>query len=196
MKSIVIVSVMILAMSSLAFAGNNPIAKVAIHVRPHNAKLACTLSPAIVGCADVVTTEPSYSVDAFPVFYDLVEYKAVDYGICWPEWTYSAAFTNCADLVIGTIALPGDGASGAWFACETGVCVPGFVWLYADGPGLICPCPYPPTGMLTLVDCNQGTDAPILTTCAGVYGEAGGDPCEPVTATEQSTWGAIKSMFQ
>jgi hypothetical protein len=186
-----------LVLSAVAFAGNNPIAKVAIHVRAHNAKLACTLSPAIVGCADVVTSEPGFSVDAFPVFYDLVEYKAVDYGICWPAWTYSAAFTNCADLVIGAIVFPGDGASGAWFACETGVCVPGFVWLYADGPGLICPCPYPPTGMITLVDCNQGTDAPCGIFCAGVYGEVGEDPCDAgASATEQSTWGEIKAIFE
>ncbi len=192
-KSIVIVSVLILVMSSLAFAGNNTNAKVAIHVRPHNAKLGCSVT--IADCNDIVTTEPGFSVDAFPVFYDLVEYKGCEYGICWPAWTYSAAFTSCSDLVIGAVDWPGSGAAHAWSACQYGVAVPSFVWLYADGPGIICPCPYPATGLISVLDCAEGLDDPCDIFCAGVFGEVGDDPCDPIT-TEPTTWGAIKSMFE
>ena len=197
-KSIVIVSVLILVMSSLAYAGNNPAAKVAVHVRAHNAKAGCTITPAILDCTGIVTTDPGFSVDAFPVFYDLAEYKGCEYGLCWPAWTYSAAFSSCSDLVIGVVDWPGSGASHAWTLCQAGVAVPSWVWLYADGPGLICPCPYPATGLISVLDCAGGLDDPCGIFCAGVFGEPGDDPCEPCdpTVTEPTTWGAIKSMFE
>lgn len=194
-KTLVIVAILTVALSSMAFAGNNPDAKIAVHVRAHNAKLACNYGT-ITGCEEIVTTEPGFSVDAFPVFYDLVEFLGCEYGLCWPDWAYSAAFTSCSDLVIGTVTMPGDGASHTWTSCQAGVCVPSFVWLYADGPGLICPCPNPETGLISVLDCAEGLDSPVAIFCAGVYGETGEDPCEPVTATETSTWGAIKSIFK
>ncbi len=142
-KVLVIVSILLMVMASLALAGNNTAAKVAVHVRPHNAKLACNVG-VINGCADIITTEPGFSVDAFPVFYDLTEFKGVQYGLMWPAWTYSAAFTSCSDLVIGIVDWPGSGAAHTWFDCQAApVAVPSFVWLYADGPGLICPIGHP-----------------------------------------------------
>jgi hypothetical protein len=198
MKKVLVAAVALtLVLSAVAFAGNNTAAKVAIHVRAHNAKLACALATPIEDCTGVVTTEPTFSVDAFPVFYDLVEFKGVEYGLCWPAWAYSAAFNNCADLVIGAIAWPGDGASHAWFECQYGVAVPSFVWLYADGPGMICPCPDPTTGLISVLDCAEGLDSPCGVFCAGVFGEVGDDPCDAgASATEQSTWGGIKSIFE
>jgi len=194
MRVLVIALALTLALSAMAFAGANPDAKVAVHVRPHNAKAGCTV--AIAGCADIVTTEASYNFDAFPVFFDLAEYKAVEYGLCWPTWTYSAGFTNCAEFVIGEILWPGDGASHTWAACQPGpVMTPSFVWLYADGPGMVCACPHPVSGLVTVLDCSDLYDDPICNFCAGVYGLVGDDPCEP-TGTETSSWGEIKGMFE
>jgi hypothetical protein len=192
-KTFAIVAVLIMAMSAVALAGNNPNAKIAVHVRAHNAKAGCTV--AITTCEDIVTTEAGFSADCFPVFYDLVEFLGCEYGLCWPAWTYSGAFTSCSDLVIGTVTMPGDGASHTWTSCQAGVAVPSFVWLYADGPGQVCPCPNPETGLISVLDCAEGLDSPVGIFCAGLYGETGEDPCEPVTATETSTWGAIKSIF-
>jgi hypothetical protein len=192
-KALVVAVALTLALSALAFAGNNPDAKVAVHVRPHSAKAGCTV--AITGCGDIMTTEPGYSVDAFPVFFDLVEFLGCEYGLCWPTWTYSAAWNNCADLVIGSIIWPGDGASHTWLACQAGVAVPSFVWLYADGPGMICPCPHPISGIINVLDCAEGLDDPMCIFCAGVYGLIGDDPCWP-TGNEPSTWGEIKGMFE
>jgi hypothetical protein len=194
MKKILVIAVALtLALSALALAGNNPDAKVAVHVRPHNAKAGCTVN--IFTCVDIVTTEPGYSIDAFPVFFDLVEYLGCEYGLCWPEWTYSAAWNNCADLVIGSIIWPGDGASHTWLACQYGVAVPSFVWLYADAPGYICPCPHPISGIINVLDCAEGLDDPMCIFCAGVYGYIGDDPCWP-TGTEPSSWGEIKGLFE
>ena len=193
MRVLVIALALTLALSALAFAGNNPDAKVAVHVRVHNAKLGCNVT--IDGCGDIVTTQPGYDVDAFPVFFDLVEYLGCEYGLCWPAWTYSAAFTNCADLIIGSIAWPGEGASHTWLGCQSGVMVPSFVWLYADAPGYICVCPHPISGIINVLDCAEGVDDPMCIFCAGVYGFIGDDPCEP-TGTEVSTWGEIKGMFE
>ena len=194
MRQVLVIAVALtLALSALALAGNNPDAKVAVHVRPHNPKAGCTVN--IFNCADIVTTEPGYTVDAFPVFFDLVEFLGCEYGLCWPEWTYSAAFVNCATFVIGSIQWPGDGASHTWTGCQYGVCVPSYIWLYADAPGYVCPCPHPVSGLISVLDCAEGLDGPMCIFCAGVYGFIGDDPCWP-TGTEPSSWGRIKGMFE
>jgi hypothetical protein len=195
MKRIMIIGfVLLIALSSLALASKNPAAKVAVHVRAHNAKAGCNVT--ITGCADITATYPGFSVDAFPVFFDLVEYLGVEYGMCWPGWTYSVSFTSCSDLVIGSIVWPGDGASHTWTACKTeAVALPGWIWAYADGPGQINVCPHPASGTVEVLDCEEGLDPPISYYAAGVFGEDGDDPCEP-TATEPTTWSAIKSMFE
>jgi hypothetical protein len=198
MKKVLVVAVaLIFVLSALAMAGNNPDAKCAVHVKTHNAKQSCASLPVITGCQDIVTTYPGYSFDAFPVFFDLVEYLGLEYAMCWPaEWIYSAAFTSCSDLIIGGILWSGDGVSQTWTACQPGpVAMPGWAWLYAGGPGIVCICPHPASGQILVLDCQEGLDEPVCNFCAGVYGYIGDDPCWP-TATEQSTWGGIKSMFE
>jgi hypothetical protein len=168
--------------------------KVATHVRPHNPKAGCNYGT-LQTCADIVTTDPNYTIDAFPVFFDLVEFLGCEYGMCWPPWSYSAAFTSCSDLVIGAITWSGDGASHTWTTCQGSLCVPSYIWLYADGPGMICPCPHPVSGVITVLNCAEHLDEPICIFCAGVYGAIGDDPCEP-TRTRATSWGSIKAMFE
>jgi len=174
-----VVSICVMGMAATALAGNNPSAKVAVHVRPHSAKAGCTTAfdPAAATCADLITAEPGFSVDAFPVFFNLTEYKACEYSLSWPAWTYAAAFNNCADFVIGEITLPGEGASHTWSLCQAGMCVPSYLWLYADGPGQICPAGHPEHGFIYVLDCEDALDTPIAEFCAGVYGATGDDPC-------------------
>jgi hypothetical protein len=148
----------------------------------------------MLDCHDMVTTVGYASVDAFPVFFDLVEFLGCEYGVCWPTWAYSAEFRNCSDLVIGSIIWPGDGASHTWTTCQTGLVIPSVLWLYADGPGMICPCPHPVSGVINVLDCTEGLDDPMCIFCAGVYGMTGDDPCGP-TGSEPSTWGEIKGLF-
>jgi hypothetical protein len=193
--SVYIVYVCVLSVWSVLFAGNNPEAKAAIHVRPHIPHAGCNV--AINGCEDIVTTEASFSVDAFPVFFNLNEYKGCSYSLDWPDWSYSAMFTSCSDFVIGYIYHPGHAqvAVHTWDYCQTGMCIPGYVWLYADYAGMICPAwPNTPGFCLCVVDCEGGFNPPVRTYCAGIYGAIGDDPwC--TNATEPTTWGDIKSLF-
>lgn len=185
-----------LAFSAAAFAGNNPDVKVAVHVRPHDAKLGCDYGT-ISTCHEIVVTEPGFNVDAFPVFFDVSEFQGCEYGMWWPSWAYSGAFSNCADLVIGAIVWPDDGASHTWLSCrtDTWACVPSYLWLYADGPGMVCVVPHPVSGIVNVLDCAEGLDAPMAFSCAGVNGYIGDDPCPPVEAS-QGTWSEIKGAFE
>ena len=195
-RIMVIAAVSVIVLAGIALAGNNPQAKVAVHVKDHNSKQACTSLPAIEACEDIITTYAEFSFDAFPVFFDLVEYQGVEYGVCWPDWTYSAAWTQCADLVIGGIVWPGDGISQTWTSCHSeAIVITGWAWLYADEPGLVTVCDHPVTGAIQILDCAEGIDGPVAVFSSGVFGAEGEDPCAPVMI-EATTWGQIKGMFE
>jgi hypothetical protein len=165
--------------STIALCGSNPSAKVAIHVRAHAAKQTCQNLPTISECSDIVTTYEGSSFDFFPVFFNLTEYVGFEYGVTWPSWTYSCAFTSCSDLVIGGIEWPGDGVSQAWTECQSGaVAIPGWGWLDADSAGLVCVVDHPGSQVIKVLDCNQSVDEPVDNFCAGVYGATGDDPCQ------------------
>ena len=189
--------------------GSNRLFMGAIHVRAHNDAAGCDYTVPhgeILTCQDIVTTEPAQSIDAFPVFYDVVEYRALEYGLTWPSFTSSAVFTSCADLTIGEIRNPGDSVSHAWIECQNGnICVPGFIWLYADSPGKVCFAPHHLSGYVQFLDCSLERDLVSWTACAGIYGAAGDAPCPDTTTSgvedhpevrEPSTWGEVKSLFQ
>jgi hypothetical protein len=192
-RALVLAIALTLILSACAWAGANPNAKAAVHVLPH-ASRSCTKNfPVILDCGDIITTEPSPDVDAFPVFFDLTAYQGLDYGMTWPG-TYSCVFTSCADLAIGNIVWSGDGISQAWLACVVdSVCVAGWAWIY--GSGIVCIAPHPEAGGPTIGDCTPEPDSLICNFCAGIGGYFGDDPCLP-TATEPSTWGSIKRMFR
>lgn len=195
MKKVLALAVALtLVLSASVYAGANAgVGKVAVHVLDHESRTCTKNFPSIQGCGDIITTHEGPDVDAFPVFFDLVEYQGFDYSMVWPG-TYSCAFTSCSDLTIGGVVWPGDGVSHAWYECQPGpVAIPGFGWIWDYG--MICIAPYPGTDQINIGDCTGALDAPICIFCAGIGGYQGDDPCEP-TATEQSTWGSIKSMFK
>jgi hypothetical protein len=196
-KAILISACLILTFAAALLAGANTDAKVAVHVRVHNAKLGCNYGT-ITGCGDIVYTLEGSNVDAFPVFFNLAEYTGCEMGLDFPA--ESAGFTSCSDFVIGGITAPGEGSSHTWTACLTGVCVPCYIWFYASGPGLVCPVPFTGTGLVSVLDCLYFIDDLNLETqigCAGVYGATGDDPCAiPGGATAPATWGQVKSLFR
>lgn len=202
-KALLISFCLVCILSTAAAAGNNPDAKVAIHVRVHTAKGDCNTAfdPATGTCLDLVTTVAGFSFDAFPVFFDLTEYKGCAYALTWPDWASSAAFNNCADFVIGGIVWPGPASYAAhtWTECQSGICVPAYLWLYADGPGEICALDPDEAELgLEILDCAEGQDVPVGACCAGVYGASGDDACNcpKYNATLPTTWGEIKSFFK
>ena len=197
MERITVIAIVTLFVAAGAsVAANNPQAKVAVHVKDHNSKQSCDVLPPIEGCDDIVTAYTGFSFDAFPVFFDLVAYQGMEYGLCWPDWTYSAAWTQCADLVIGGIVWPGDGISQTWLSCRAeAVAITGWAWIYADGPGLVSVCGHPVTGEIQVLDCEGHVDQAVASFAAGVFGAEGEDACAPVMI-EATTWGAIKGMFE
>ena len=193
MKVAIVLAFCLLLVAGTALAGVNWEAKAAVHVIPH-ASRTCTKSfPVITGCEDIITTEPTPDVDAFPVFYDLIEYQGFDYGLTWPG-LYSCAFTSCSPLTIGGIVWPGDGISHAWTACQPySVAVTGWGWIYDYG--LICIVPHPEPGNVNVGDCSAELNQ-ACPSCAGIGGYIGDDPCANLTGTESRTWGGVKSLFR
>jgi hypothetical protein len=195
-RTLLVAFCFVLLLTSAVLAGANPQVKLAIHVRAHNAKLACNYGT-IIDCHDIVTTYAGQDVDAFPVFFDLNEWRGCEYAITWPiEWG-SAAFTSCSDFVIGSITEPDSGASHTWGGdCGAGVMVPSYLWLYANSSGQICPKGHPHHGHIYALDCHEAVDSvpAISQGCAGLYGAAGADPC--AIAVTPTTWGEIKSLFK
>ncbi len=178
--------VILLALSSCAFAGANyGTAKVIVHVEPHTVRTCSKDMPVITTFEDIVTTLATPDADCFPVFYDLNEYQYLDYSLTWPGLN-SCAFTSCSELTVGAIAVPGDGVSQGWYACQAGpAVVPGWAWIYDYGE--VCVAVHPDYGVTYVGDCLGQYDEVVVNQCAEIGTSS---------ATEAGTWGKIKILFE
>jgi hypothetical protein len=212
-KAILVAAIMILSLSTSVFAGPNFNAKAWIHLEDHASRTCAKGFPTgIDSCDDIVYTLAGADADCFPVFWDLVEYQGFDYGLTWPG-AYTAAFTSCSDLAIGTIVNPGDGVSHAWYVCQNStIAIPGWAWIYDTGP--VCIISHPTAGGVVVGACNPTVGAlvtgdwktelgvaldtlpPISYGCSGIGGYVVGDgnPCDAAIAP--TSWGGIKGMFR
>ena len=200
-----IAAVIVLTVVTSAMGGINQYAKVAVHVVPYDCNRACTRNfPEFSNCGDInFTYSGCGDIDFFPVFFDLVEYRGLEYGAEWPGAS-SCVFTTCSYSHIGDIVWPGDGISQVWMDCRTQrTGVPGWGWITVDVPGQVCIVPHPVTGEITVADCHHTADLdhldyPASTFCGGVCGASGDDPCggPPEQATVATTWGSIKGIFK
>jgi hypothetical protein len=196
-KAVVLGLVLVLLCSSAVSAGANWLSKAAVHVLPHAERTCDTDFPVVIDCGDFITTEPGNSVDAFPVFFDMVECRRIDYAFEWSGGA-SAVFTSCSDHCQGAVASSGDGVIHTWDSClATSSVIPGWIWI--EGPmTMILLAPNPETGGVWVYDCMDGMDNPCFHYMAGMGGLIGDDPCEPVdpSMTAQDSWGAVKAMFR
>jgi hypothetical protein len=200
----------LVALSANAFAGANVAHKLAIHVKAH--PTSCTkVYPTFTVCSEIVATWPGLGdIDVMPVFYELAGFVLNETGLSWPEASWgSGAWVRCkGDAAVGAInhsagaGFPNDvsGTAISWSTCQTAVgSAPGYCWLTALDPGVVCPEPNPATGDYGVVDCLPAPgpyyDWPIHVHCAGIGGMIGDDPCRPVSS-EASTWGKIKVIFE
>jgi uncharacterized repeat protein (TIGR01451 family) len=181
--AVVVCALAIGAASAPAFAGGNPNVKAAIHIKAH--PTSCTKGyPTFATCSSIATTwAGTGDIDAMPVFYDLVGYVAVGFGLDWPAEWGSTSWVKCrGDLAVGTIKDPGDGTGITWTTCQSSWSVsPGAAWLAATGSGRVEIVPDPATGDLGVVDCAP-SPGPYLDRCvaaygAGIGGASGDDPC-------------------
>jgi len=202
MRGIGIALVICSILASIAFAGMNENAKVAIHVMDYNAKRSCTkYFPAIESCSDIVTTIPDTDVHFFPVFFDFVEIQGLEYGVTWEGG--SCSFTPCTDFIIGSMENSGDGISQTWTTCkQTFAVIPGFGWITSNG--LISIVPHPSYGGPNITSCDRTAEGgppaeldsipPESRGYAGTNGLQGCDPCS--LSVESTTWGQIKALFR
>jgi hypothetical protein len=196
-KAILVAAIMILSLSTWVFAGPNFNAKAWVHVLDHTSRTCTKNFPAgIDSCDDIVYLLAAEDADCFVVFWDLVNYQGFDYALTWPG-TYTAAFTSCSSLTIGSIVNPGDGVSHAWYVCQSGdVAIPGWAWIYDTGA--VCLADHPTANGVVVGDCSAILDTlpEISYGCAGIGGYVPGGltPCE--AAIEPTSWGQIKSMFR
>ena len=145
------------------------------------------------------TTEPGFSVDAFPVFYNLNFVSSVDFGLTWPAAWGSCIYTPCAgDDVEGDIVNPGDGVLHRWSECrQTWAVIPGYASFGPpDPPAQIALTTNPTTGSIGTTDCKGLRDLAILLAAAGVCGTPGDDPCSCGCPMEAQTWSSIKFLFR
>jgi hypothetical protein len=183
--------------ASFVFAGNNPDVKVGIHILPHDPERWCYSNfPVIEEPGDIVFTyEGCEEVDFFPVFFDISEYKCVQYAVVWPG-SETCSFNPCSYAHIGEIVEPGDWIAHCWRGCQTGFSViPGWGEVTMDHYGLVCLSSSPELGNIAILDCNDGLDYPVANFCAGVCGRVGENPLYADQPTVPTTWGSIKGLF-
>jgi len=200
MKKVLVIAIALtFVFTAVAFAGGNPLTKLAVHVKATGT--TCKSVPQFATCSGIVFDyEGGGDIHVVPVFFDMTEFTVIEFGLTWPaEWLTMSWFRCKGSLAIGTITNPGDGTAISYGLCQSltnTAC--GYGWLIPTGPGLIVPVPNPATGQMGVVDCAPSPgpyyDVPMCVS-AGGYMMPGDDPCRP-TATEESTWGSIKSMFE
>jgi len=206
MKKVLVIAIaltLVITAAALAGPGQNPLTKIAIHAKAY--PTTCKQIPTFADCHGIVTTLAGSggNVNVIPVLFDIASYTVAEFGMTWPaEWGTMSWLRCKGNIAIGTIMNPGDGTAISWSVCMAGWSVaPGLGWLTPTGPGIVSPIPNPATGDMGVVDCtptSQGGpyyDHPMCVFSAGIDGMTGDDPCEE-TATEQSTWGSIKGMFE
>jgi hypothetical protein len=200
MRLLPVIAVGILACWVQADAGRNLSLKAAVHVVPHQERSCETGVPEIEDCVEISETLSGCAAfDAFPVFYDVVEVKRVDYALTWPAEWGSCSFTPCAgDYVEGDISLPGDSMTHTWNQCvETWSVVTGYATF---GPpsvsGYIGMAAHAEAGFLGTTDCSGVRDLPIGRAFAGVCGVPGEDPCDCGCPTGGVSWSAVKAFFR
>ncbi len=199
-RQISTVLLLVLALAASALAGKNSNYRFSIHIMPHEARTCSTNIPVITDCTDIETSyEGCGEFDAFPVFYQLVEVKRIEYGLSWPASWGSCVYTSCAgDNVIGDIASPGDGMVHEWNDCQElwGV-IAGYAWFDAPPePGIIVPTVSSVSGAFGATDCDGSRDLAIGIASSGVCGIPGDDACACGCPVEPKSWGAIKALFE
>ena len=191
--------VAVLALGTLAFAGQNISAKTAVHVKAHGT--SCTQGyPTFTMCDQMITTWSSLGdIDVIPVFYNLVAYREVGLVVTWPPEWGSMSWVRCkGDAATGNLVHSGDYTDISWTSCQyKWSAAPGYGWLHATTRGSICTSRNI-SHWCIVIDCSP-PPGPYwdwtCISCSGVGGWIGDDPCMPSSGVEPSSWGGIKALF-
>jgi hypothetical protein len=187
-----------------AHGGENPDVKVAVHVM-YQEDRGCTENfPVITGCEDILNYSPglNHNPDVFPVFFDIVEYKRLDYAVNFTDGGWSVVFHSCSDNAVIDESQQGFWEiSQTYTECQPGpVAIPGWFVLWFE-QGWACIVEHPASSMIKIGDCQDpmGIDSPPCSFCSGVgHVYDCTDPCDPCQPSEnqRSTLGEVKAMFR
>jgi hypothetical protein len=197
-----LVGTLMLIAACSALAGSNPDVKVAVHAMYQEARTCSENFPVISGCEDITPMGGGldHNPDIFPVFFDIVEYRKLEYAFTFP-FGIDVSFTSCSDQAII------DGSTYYWEITQTyDECQPGptavpgwFVLVYEAGPA--CIVGHPTTGLISIGDCHEpmGMDYAPCGFCGSTgHPPQACDPCAPCepSAADESSWGKVKTLFR
>jgi hypothetical protein len=180
--------------------------KAGLHIELHESRSCTKNMPVIEDRQDFVNywlqVDYPCDFDVFLVLFSFDEIGGVEFALDWPcQWGSTWYTFHCADYSLGKIDNPGDWTALVWEECQPGLggqayLVAVWAWLTATGPGelTILPCV---TGQVGVVPCpGTGYETSIVESvfCAGIGIIPYMGP--PQVATEPTTWGSIKAMFQ
>jgi len=191
--------------------GNN---KWALHFAGvHDSKLnTCdyTVTDCAPGAGEVVTAGPAGPgrFDVYVLALDTNGIAGTRYGLCCLGDFYFYGWTKCSDLEIPTDPWPacGGGNAQTWgYELPAGHVTLGIldVYVYAQAQAVLSMCDDPRVGFAEWCDgsspepwCCTITKAeyPNAFGCVG-FGCAGYNPCGRI-ATEETSWGAVKAIYQ
>jgi hypothetical protein len=213
-----VLAVLALGAAGSVLAGPNSDANMAIDAQAKNAKRSClSLDTAYTSCSVInqVRAAGGYH-DAIVVVYKFAGVTALVYGLQYPttpDW-FLTGYVNCADVPVIAPGGPGILKVGqGWSVCKVppnpfpgdgGV---GALWLqiYGTTPGRVDIIPHPdfaPGTTPTITDCAFFEELVCRYSHPGLFaGEVPGPgdhiPCDMgPTATEEQTWGGIKSLYR
>jgi hypothetical protein len=210
--------VLCLSLPSLAVAGGNPDAVLALHIGTRTAKNVCTSTSLPSDCGGYNTNTGStgfFNLYLTVANYDTMGVAGLQFGIDYDANPGSGAdvsgWTSCADLEFPGTEWP-KSASGnlvTWEpsqSCQgdlvnfTPILAGAFeVFAYgADNFGIV---PRPVDGKVKVADCFAAEDDltgqnPSRLAVVSFGLDNGYNPCASVVPVQKTTWGAIKSLFE
>jgi hypothetical protein len=170
----------------------------------HNAKAnTCEFTMTDCSLLDVDAPGGTGRYDVYVVATNVTAIAGTRYGLCSEESFFFYGWTKCSDFEIPTAGWPGVGEANAqtWTSEQPGPHVTvGILDVYVYANSIFCACVDDRVGFAEYCDgsepsplCNQNTDTWHFG-CVG-FGESGYNACWR-DATEQKTWGVIKSMYK
>lgn len=204
-------------LSVVAMAGSNPDAVLALHIGTRESKNPCNTVQVPLDCASYVTkTNDSglYNIYLTVSSYDTVGVAGVQFGINYENAQGMGCdmdgWTMCGDLQFPSTDWPqgGSGNLMTWNPvenCQTGTVtgkgvLVGVFSVTTYSGDVFSIVPRPVDGKAKVADClaseNDLTDLSPSRLGYVVFGTGTGyNPCSVTVATEKTTWGSIKTLY-
>lgn len=211
-----LLGVVALGLSSDSFAGQNPLANLAIDMQIPPAKGVRSCTPTYSSCSAIVQTRAVGGGAAAARYHAIVVmyrvhpagFRGAEYSLQYPG-AYQYGFTNCADFIIGGVDAGGSMNIAQTFSAPrvtpnpdpgTGGVTLGWLDFYASGPRTVA-IGGTDAGWPQILGADFGIDL-IHTLHAGFAQGANPGPADLApcalgpTSTEATTWSNVKALYR